>query len=193
MLAAGASRKCHGSRNLLHKLRTGCVMHDASYHAVLQISATQEAMFQLLSRMWLVFDYLPYLGKDDSLFLPRFSSDLPSLTTDCETVTMQCQNPVRQASPQHQVAHKFCKNHPRKEKKPLLTVQSELSLKSSAAITVLLLCSDPSKLAHAQLDKKFLGGHKEFRLVLHHGGEYPAGAIAPASLLFDTQSLAAGG
>ncbi len=129
MLAAGASRKCHGSRNLLHKLRTGCVMHDASYHAVLQISATQEAIFQLLSKMWFVLNYLPYLGKDNFLFLPRFSRDHPSLTTDCGIVTMQRQNPVRQASPQHQAAHKLCKNHPRKEKKPLLTVQSELSFK----------------------------------------------------------------
>lgn len=54
--------------------------------------------------------------------------------------------------------------------------------------TSLLFCSDPSKLAYAQSDKKFLRGTKEFQIVLHHSGEFPAGAIAPVSLIFKPQT-----
>lgn len=51
VVAEGLSGKGSGSRSLLHKLKTGCLMHDASYHAVFQMSASLNDMFRLLSEM----------------------------------------------------------------------------------------------------------------------------------------------
>ena len=49
-------------------------------------------------------------------------------------------------------------------------------------------CSDKSKLAHAQSDKKFLSGRKEFQIILHHSEEFPAGTVAPASIVLCPQA-----
>lgn len=51
MLAKGITGKGEGSRSFLHKLKDGCVMHDASYWIPYQLSGSQTSLLEILSAM----------------------------------------------------------------------------------------------------------------------------------------------
>ena len=50
-LADGFQGKGCSSRSLIQKLKTSCVMHDASYTAVFQLSGSLDVILELLSKM----------------------------------------------------------------------------------------------------------------------------------------------
>ncbi len=51
MLANGAVGKGHGSRALLHALKTNFVMHDSSYSCPMQLTGSKASLSQLLNQI----------------------------------------------------------------------------------------------------------------------------------------------
>ena len=51
MLANGAVGKGHGSRALLHALKTSFVMHDSSYSCPMQLTGSKASLSQLLNQI----------------------------------------------------------------------------------------------------------------------------------------------
>ena len=79
MLANGAVGKGHGSRALLHALKTSFVMHDSSYSCPMQLTGSKASLMQLFNRIRCESCYACYA---------RNTLGMSNLYKNCTTVHM---------------------------------------------------------------------------------------------------------